>query len=139
MPQTLTAYCDGGCRGNPGPSSCAFAVYMGSEEVHRGGKFLGTKTNNEAEYEGLIALLEYLHGHFQRVLIFSDSALVVNQVNGAWKINDEKLRPLVARAYALLVRGRHTLQLIKGHSGILGNETVDQICNEVLDTNEKAK
>jgi ribonuclease HI len=133
----IIAYCDGGSRGNPGPSAWAFAVYNGDELVHSESKYLGDHhTNNEAEYAGLIALLQFLHGKNVRVLIFCDSELVVNQVNEEWACINEKLKPMCAYAQGLKARGQHTLQHCKGHDGILGNEYVDQLVNECLDKRE---
>lgn len=141
----ITAYCDGACRGgNPGNTSCAFVVYDGDKEIHRQGKVLpGKQTNNFAEYMGLIELLMFLRWHkyngqpITRVLIFCDSLLVVNQVNQEWPVKADSLRDLNATAYALKVQGKHVLQHIPGHDGILGNETADLVCNEVLDAAEK--
>jgi len=141
----IMAYCDGACRGgNPGTTSCAFVIYDGDKELFRWGKVLpGKQTNNYAEYMGLINLLSYMSNKsylgnpMKRVLIFCDSQLVVNQVNGEWPVKAEGLRDLNASAYALKVRGKHVLQHIHGHDGILGNEVADQICNEVLDAEEE--
>lgn len=147
----LTAYCDGACRGgNPGTTSCAFVIYDGDKELYRWGRVLpGKQTNNYAEYMGLINLLVYMYGKryhkddtvpaedMKRVLIFCDSQLVVNQVNGEWPVKAESLKTLNAQAYALKVRGKHVLQHIHGHDGILGNEIADQICNLVLDKEEE--
>lgn len=141
----LIAYCDGGSRGNPGPSACAWAIYQGDELLHTGSEFLGNQTNNVAEYKGLIRLLEFLHGRAfpdgkpLRVLIFCDSQLAVNQVNDAWKINNEDLKPLCAYAQGLRAKGQHTLQYCSGHDGIVGNELCDQLVNEVLDKEANAK
>jgi ribonuclease HI len=63
--------------------------------------------------------------------------LVVEQVNGRWKINNETLRKLRTEAYGLLVRGGHTLEHVKGHDGNKGNEEADRLCNEAMDRYEK--
>jgi len=150
--KNIVAYCDGGSRGNPGPSACAFAVCVGGELVHSQAKYLGDdKTNNYAEYMGLIELLRCLHGlhrpaveetewrqAVKRVLIYLDSELVINQVNGTWKINKPEFRELAAYAHGLVVRGQHTLMHCDGHSGIIGNELCDQLCNEEMDKHAKA-
>jgi len=130
----IIAYCDGGSRGNPGPSACAFAVYNGTNLLHSEAFYLGDdKTNNEAEYAGIIKLLEWLHGKTQRVLIFCDSTLVVNQVNGNWDVTKTHLLPLHARATGFKIKDRHTLQYCKGHDGIIGNELCDELVNRCLD------
>jgi ribonuclease HI len=141
----ISAYCDGACRGgNPGDTSCAFVIYDGDKEIFRKGTYLGPDkhTNNYAEYMGLITLLSFMHEKLYngqpltRVLIFCDSQVVVQQVNQEWPVKAESLTALNATAYALKVRGKHVLQHIHGHDGILGNETADEICNEILDEAE---
>ena len=91
-------------------------------------------TNNYAEYQGLIALLEVLYTNkFRNVIIHCDSELVVNQTLGKWQINQPDLKGLAIKCYGLLTQGCHVLKHIKGHSGIQGNERADQLCNQVLD------
>ena len=143
----ITAYTDGACRGgNPGFTSCAWVLYENSTdgvrsvEVAHDSKYLGPErhTNNFAEYMGLVLLLEYLYTHnFRNVVIYSDSELVVNQVNQSWQINNEDLRKMSAKAYGLLLQGCHVLKHIKGHDGNVGNERADELCNAVLDTHKE--
>jgi probable phosphoglycerate mutase len=97
--------------------------------------FLGFPySNNYAEYAGLIALLQYLYEqHYRNVVIYSDSKLVVEQVNQKWEVNSDELRPLMSKAYGLLVQGCHMLKHCKGHAGTKGNEKADRLCNECLD------
>lgn len=135
-----TAYTDGACRGgNPGETSCAFAVFYGGElPVAQGSRYLGPElhTNNFAEYMGLLDLLEWSFlNNVTGLDIHCDSKLVVEQVNGTWEFTEasKHLLEIRRKAYALLVRGRHVLHHIKGHAGDLGNEYVDKLCNEVLD------
>jgi len=135
---SLTAYTDGACRdGNPGRTSCAFAVFKDGAEIHSAGRYLGLQTNNFAEYSGLLYLLAWAdQSKITGLSIHSDSQLIVNQTNGSWKVNEQSLLPLQRRAYAMLIRGGHTLSWVKGHSGNAGNERVDQLCNQVLDQQE---
>lgn len=131
----LTAYTDGACRGNPGPSSCAFAVYDEDLKlIYQQARVLGSQTNNFAEYSALIDLLEWAHKKcLGKITIYCDSALVVNQVIEKWKCAKVELQPLQRLARAYYVRGMHALIHIRGHQGIEGNELVDKLCNEVLD------
>lgn len=137
----LTAYCDGACRkSNPGLCSCAWVLYDEDGKLRDWqGYFLGLgHTNNYAEYMGLVYLLEYLHTHgMQNVKIYSDSALVVNQVNQLWSVYNSELRRLNIQAYGLLLAGGYTLVHVSGHSGSEGNEEADKICNDILDRNEE--
>lgn len=131
----INAYTDGACRlGNPGICSCAWVLSEGA--VKSRGYYLGPErhTNNYAEYQGVIKLLEYLYTNaIRNVVIHCDSTLVVNQVNQKWEINSDELRPLMSKAYGLLVHGAHVLKHVKGHDGIEGNEAADRVCNAVLD------
>ena len=137
---TMFAYTDGACRvSNPGICSCAFVIYKDEIEVHTEGKYLGPelRSNNFAEYQGLILLLEYLYAHQTRnVVIHSDSKLVVNQVLHNWECNGD-LKPLMSKAYGLLVQGCHVLKHIKGHDGNKGNERADALCNAMLDIHKE--
>jgi ribonuclease HI len=137
------AYTDGACRGgNPGFTSCAWVLYdsaMEGQEVS-GGKYLGPErhTNNYAEYQGLILLLEHLYFSGTRnVIIHSDSELVVNQTLGNWTINQDDLRLFAAKCYGLLTQGCHVLKHIKGHNGDRGNERADALCNAILDIHKE--
>jgi ribonuclease HI len=94
---------DGGARGNPGPAGAGFVIEVDGRQVCGGGRFLGIATNNVAEYEALIWGLENVHslGH-REVAVFADSELLVKQINGAYKVKNAGLKPLFARAMALL-------------------------------------
>ena len=66
-------------------------------------EYLGTATNNVAEYYALILILEAVaEAGFRRVKVHTDSTLVANQVKGSWRIKDDKLKPLVGRVRTLL-------------------------------------
>lgn len=92
----LAIYCDGGSRGNPGPAACAFIVKnCRGQVVHQQGFYLGVSTNNQAEYQAVIEALKYLsssHLDLSTINFYLDSLLVVNQLNGIFKIKDEKLK-----------------------------------------------
>jgi ribonuclease HI len=130
----IKAYSDGASRGNPGPSSCSYVIYNGEEVIDKGYRYLGEQTNNYAEYRGLLDALSALDTFgYKGADIFCDSTLVVNQVNGIWKIKHLELMQLCHLAQALLIVGKHTLSHVDGHKGIAGNELADQLCNECLD------
>jgi len=137
----IKAYTDGACRGgNPGFCSCAWVLVWPNNDVSKHGYYLGPerRTNNYAEYQGLIKLLEHLYTHsIRNVIIHCDSKLVVNQVNQKWEVNSDDLRPLMSKAYGLLVHGAHVLKHVKGHDGNKGNEIADKLCNEVLDEHKE--
>ncbi len=108
----MTLVFDGGSRGNPGPGYGSYALLWPERppEVHR--LHLGERmTNNEAEYDTLIAALEALLGRLDRegidprrvdLEVRSDSQLVVNQVTGAWRAREPRLQARCQRVRALL-------------------------------------
>src|SRR5215469_10506126 len=92
----FTAHCDGGSRGNPGPSGYG-AVIEDPEGrvVARLSEYLGKQTNNYAEYSGLLAVLEWAIENGTRCLrVVSDSELMVNQMKGRYKVGSPGLKPL---------------------------------------------
>ena len=95
---------DGAARGNPGPAGCG-AFIRDPEGVARKKlcRYLGTTTNNVSEYEGLLmGLQSALAMGAKRIHIESDSELMVKQLNGLYRVCDEKLKRLYRRALALL-------------------------------------
>lgn len=86
--------CDGGSRGNPGPSASAFiAKDLDSKLIYREGKFLGTATNNQAEYEAVMMAMRWVAETHpdSEIVFFLDSNLVVNQLRRLFKIKDQTL------------------------------------------------
>jgi ribonuclease HI len=128
----FSAHCDGGSRGNPGPSGYG-AVIEGPDGIVAASlsKFLGIQTNNYAEYSGLLAVLEWaLENGAKRLRVISDSELMVKQMQGKYKVASPVLRPLyeeARRRSRLLERFemRHTL---RG-----GNKEADRLANEAMD------
>src|SRR5438874_11651775 len=94
------AYIDGGARGNPGPAG--FGVRIEQPDgtlVEEFCESIGTATNNVAEYRALIAALEWAKAHGERELhVRSDSLLLVQQMKGVFKVKNEGLQPLHAKA-----------------------------------------
>ena len=132
----FTAHCDGGSRGNPGPSGYGAVV----EDSHgcvvaELSRFLGIQTNNYAEYSGLLAVLEWaLANGVARLRVVSDSELMVKQMKGQYKVKSPGLLPLWQEARRLSARldkfeMRHTL---RG-----GNKTADRLANEAMDRGQK--
>ncbi len=97
---SITAYCDGGSRGNPGPAG--FGVYIQGaqgEAVGELSEYLGKKTNNFAEYSGLLAALDFaIEKGYPRLKVVSDSELMVKQIKGQYRVNSPELRPLYDEA-----------------------------------------
>ena len=92
----ISAHCDGGARGNPGPAGFGALIQDADGSVLAElSEFLGIQTNNFAEYSGLLAALDYAltHGH-RRLRAVSDSELMVKQIQGRYKVKSPILRPL---------------------------------------------
>ena len=126
-------YADGACRGNPGPAgSGAALVDEDGQVVAEAVKFLGHGTNNVAEYTALIiGLEEALKHEVEDLEVRMDSKLVVEQMNGKWKVRDAKLRPLAIRAGELVarlpkVRIRHIPRDQNAIADLLANRAIDE-------------
>jgi ribonuclease HI len=100
----LLVYSDGGARSNPGPAGAgAIARDSRGEVLIELSEFLGKATNNVAEYQALIMILEAAGPlGYQRIKVHTDSQLVANQVTGGFRVKNQGLKPLAARARALL-------------------------------------
>jgi ribonuclease HI len=128
----FTAHCDGGSRGNPGPSGYGAVIEDSkSQVVARLSAFLGIQTNNHAEYSGLLAVLKWAaENGAKRLRVVSDSALMVNQMNGRYKVASPGLRPLWEEARRL-VRGFDKFEITHTLRG--GNKEADRLANEAMD------
>jgi probable phosphoglycerate mutase len=128
----VTAHCDGGARGNPGPAGYG-AVLTGpnGELIAELSEFLGVRTNNYAEYSGLLAVLEYaLAHHHLRLRVVSDSELMVKQIQGKYKVNSPDLRPLWQEAKNRIAR----LDAFEiSHALRHKNKDADRLANEAMD------
>jgi ribonuclease HI len=92
----VKVFADGGSRGNPGPSSSGFVILnMEDKILVDRGVYLGITTNNQAEYTALkLALEECIKMNVREVQVYMDSMLVVNQMNGLFKIKNRELWPI---------------------------------------------
>lgn len=128
----LTAHCDGGSRGNPGPAGYGAVLEDGQGRVvARLSEFLGVQTNNFAEYSGLLACLKWAlqHGH-KRLRVVSDSELMVKQMKGQYKVASPGLKPLWEEAKQL---ARKLEKFEMGHTLRGGNKEADRLANEAMD------
>lgn len=127
----LKIFTDGGSRGNPGPAACAYVVYNKAGVLQdKCGKYLGITTNNEAEYQGVIFALESLVTRTQNLVTFYlDSLLVVQQLNGRWKIKEPRLRELILKVKELegqmTIRYAYVPREQNAEADLLVNETLD--------------
>ena len=131
----IVAYIDGGARGNPGPAGYGVRIESQDgtliEELHAP---LGIATNNVAEYNGLLAALRWAVDHdVDKLLIRSDSELLVKQMLGAYKVKHPGLQPLAARARLLTLQlGRVTFEHVRREY----NTEADRLSNIAMDEAE---
>lgn len=102
--EQVTIYTDGGSRGNPGPAAAGFILAEpDGTQIQSKALFLGQATNNVAEYTAVIKALEAAKQiGAKRLMVFSDSELLVKQVNGQYKVKSEQIRPLFRQTTDLI-------------------------------------
>ena len=128
----LIAHSDGGARGNPGPAGYGVVIQdEAGRKVAALSQYLGHQTNNFAEYQGLIAALEYAieHGH-KALKVVSDSELLVRQIKGIYKVKNSTLQELHGRAKELIAQ----LDWFSiDHALREHNREADELANEAMD------
>jgi ribonuclease HI len=128
----LSIYTDGASRGNPGEAGAGVIIYNEHGElVKKVKRYLGTTTNNVAEYSALIiALAEAQQLKGEVLHIFSDSELMVRQMNGIYKVKDSKMKVLASEARKLLSHFTHyTISAIERKK----NKEADTLANLAID------
>jgi ribonuclease HI len=127
------AHIDGGARGNPGPAGYGVVIKdQSGRKVAALSEYLGHQTNNFAEYQGLIAALEYALAHGPKALkVISDSELLVRQIKGIYKVKNAVLKDLHARAKELIAQLDwfsidHALREQNREADGLANEAMDK-------------
>jgi ribonuclease HI len=128
----LIAHSDGGARGNPGPAGYGVVIKDESgRKVAALSEYLGHQTNNFAEYQGLIAALEYAIEHGPKALkLISDSELLVRQIKGIYKVKNAVLQDLHGRAKELIAQ---LDWFAIGHAFREQNQEADQLANDAMD------
>jgi ribonuclease HI len=158
LSKSLTIFSDGGSRGNPGPAAYGFVVYddNNKEELYKGSNFLGEATNNQAEYRGVLAALEYIStniintndtlrqsleqaNNIENIQInfYLDSELIVKQMNGEYKIKNEDLKPIYWQIRELIMKLGGKVSF--AHVPREKNKIADKLVNIELDRNIKNK
>jgi ribonuclease HI len=131
-PAAHTAHVDGGARGNPGPAGYGVAIQdAAGHPVAELSEYLGHRTNNYAEYQGLLAALHNaVENHITALKVISDSELMVRQMKGIYKVRHPDLRKLYDEAQQLVRRLEHfeIRHALREH-----NQTADRLANEAMD------
>lgn len=131
-------YTDGGARGNPGPAAAAYVICkMDETVVEKSGLYLGKTTNNQAEYQALMAGLERAKSlRVEKLSVYLDSELVVNQLNGSYKIKNQQLLPLYLNVKQLSETFEEVNFLhVPRRLNRLADEEVNRILDEKLGQN----
>src|SRR3990167_8551657 len=101
----LKIFTDGGSINNPGPAAIAFVVYLNNKIVYSFSSKIGINTNNFAEYAALEKSLEWIRDNpgfrLDKISVFSDSNLMVNQLNGLFKVKSTHIREFIIKIRVL--------------------------------------
>ena len=129
---TALAHCDGGARGNPGPAGYGAVITdEAGKKLAELSEYLGKRTNNFAEYSGLLGVLQWSLDHgVAHLRVVSDSELMVKQVQGRYKVNSPDLRPLFEEARRRIAR-LQSFQIT--HALRHKNKDADRLANEAMD------
>jgi ribonuclease HI len=134
--EVATINIDGASRGNPGPAAYAYVISRPGHPVVENAECLPATTNNSAEYTALVRALERAAElGAERLLIKSDSELLVKQMNGQYRVKHPDLRPLYEQACALR---REFRQVTIVHVPRAENRRADELCNLALDGDRKS-
>lgn len=99
----FSIYVDGAARGNPGDAGIGVLIIDSENDRQEIKKFLGKRTNNQAEYTALITALEtFKDPGGKSITVYTDSQLVANQINGNWKVKHPDIRKLHKKARDLI-------------------------------------
>ena len=128
---TVEIYIDGAARGNPGESGIGVYIKESQDNIREIKKYLGTKTNNQAEYTALITALESaIDLSHKQVRVFTDSMLVANQMNGLWKVKHPEIIPLNKQAKTLF---KNYKDISIQHIPREQNSEADRLANLAID------
>lgn len=130
----IKVFSDGACRGNPGPSGCGYVIYADGTEIASGKKFIGSATNNIAEYSAIIlAAKDPVLAQFDMVNFYMDSELAVKQMKGEYKVRNAGLIPLKAELDSILKDKDVTFNHVPREL----NKVADKLANEAIDEGQK--
>lgn len=128
---------DGGSRGNPGPAGIGGVLKNGKEEVATFAKYIGEKTNNQAEYAALIVGLAQAHKKgVKEIICRLDSQLIVKQLNGEYRVKHVMMKPLFAQVKKL---EKEFSAISYVHVRREKNTEADALVNKALDAKLKKK
>jgi len=133
----INVYTDGGSRGNPGHSGYGLVIYDDDQKIiFQDSKYLGIRTNNEAEYSGLIGALIWINDNqnllkISKINFNSDSQLMVRQLQGLYKVKAPNLIPIFQQAQNLIKSIVSPIVFTDVRRDF--NKLADQLANEAMD------
>jgi len=133
----INVYTDGGSRGNPGPSGYGLVIYDDNQKIlFQESKYLGIKTNNEAEYSGLIGALNWVNNNqdylrISQINFHADSQLMIRQMQKKYKVKAPNLIPIFNQAQDLV--NLISLPIVFKDIRRDFNQLADQLANEAMD------
>ena len=138
--KTFTIKSDGGARGNPGPAAIGFVVYLSDLLIYQHKEYIGEATNNIAEYKAIIKALWWVQKNYKtfskddpiQVSCLLDSNLVVNQLNGNYKIKQPHLQELANQAFQIIQSSPFSISF--NHIRREKNTQADALLNQALDS-----
>jgi ribonuclease HI len=138
MLERLALYSDGGARGNPGPAAIAFlAITEAGQTIKADSLFIGKATNNQAEYNALIAALEFARTFkAQEVICHLDSELVGKQLKGEYSVKNLELKKLWCKAQELKACFKRTSFVNVPRTNPFISKA-DELVNRTLDEQER--
>jgi ribonuclease HI len=137
--RTIEIYTDGAARGNPGDAAWAFVFVEEGRVIAQESGFLGTTTNNVAEYQAVIhAMAAALRRGHRAAALYSDSELVVRQIRGEYQVRKAHLRPLYEQVRTL-AKDFTTLTFRAVPRSNPCIALADRLCNDTLDAHERGK
>lgn len=126
-------FIDGASRGNPGPAGVGVFIQKNKKVHEKYGCFIGEKTNNQAEYLALLLALFCLKKEYKKgdiVQITSDSQLLINQMNGIYKVRHTSIRSMfdaaVAESHDMMITFEHVLREYNREADALANAGIDK-------------
>ena len=130
----IIIYTDGGARGNPGPAGIGAVLYNDNQDkIVELSRFIGKATNNQAEYQAVIAALEKAKQlGAEEVEVYLDSELVVQQLNQRYKVKNKDLAPLFVKVWNLSISFK---KAVFQHISREDNKEADRLVNLAIDKN----
>jgi ribonuclease HI len=134
---SILIYTDGAARGNPGPAAAAYIIIKGNKIIKSNSAYLGKTTNNSAEYTAIINALKAVKKYSdEKVILHSDSQLVIRQLNGVYQVRKKHLLEYFKKIQELKTHFKSIefLHVKRSHHYI---QKADDLCNKMLDNQGK--